>query len=53
MMPALSTVTLFLLAAVGKLLTRNVRFRQAQRYVTGGVYIVLGVTAAITGSEKK
>src|SRR5256886_14771220 len=40
-------------STVGKLLTRNVRFRQAQRYVTGGVYIVLGVTAAITGSEKK
>jgi len=40
-------------SAVGKLLTRNVRFRQAQRYMTGGVYIVLGVTAAITGSEKK
>jgi len=40
-------------STVGKLLTRNVRFRQAQRYVTGGVYIVLGVTAAVTGSEKK
>src|SRR2546421_8907056 len=40
-------------STVGKLLTRNVRFHRAQRYVTGGVYIVLGVTAAITGSEKK
>jgi hypothetical protein len=38
---------------VGKLLTRNARFRQGQRYVTGGVYIVLGVTAAVTGSEHK
>src|SRR5712692_10999925 len=33
-------------STVGKFLTRNVRFRQGQRYVTGGVYIVLGVTAA-------
>jgi len=40
-------------STVGKLLTRNVRFRQAQRYVTGGMYIVLGMTAAFTGSEKK
>jgi threonine/homoserine/homoserine lactone efflux protein len=40
-------------STVGKFLTRNLRFRQGQRYVTGGVYIVLGVTAAITGSEKK
>ena len=40
-------------STVGKLLTRNVRFRQVQRYVTGGVYIALGVTAAVTGSEKK
>ncbi len=40
-------------STVGKVLTRNVRFRQGRRYVTGGVYIVLGVTAAVTGSEKK
>ncbi len=40
-------------STVGKFLTRNVRFRQGRRYVTGGVYIVLGVTAAVTGSEKK
>lgn len=40
-------------STVGKLLPRSVRFRQAQRYVTGGVYILLGVTAAVTGSEKK
>ena len=40
-------------STVGKLLTRNARFRQSQRYVTGGVYIVLGLTAAVTGSEKK
>src|SRR2546430_13526659 len=40
-------------STVGKFLTRNVRFRQGRRYVTGGVYILLGVTAAVTGSEKK
>ncbi|GHO61199.1 RhtB family transporter [Ktedonobacter sp. SOSP1-52] len=40
-------------STVGKLLTRNVRFRQAQRYVTGGVYVALGVTAAVTGETKK
>jgi threonine/homoserine/homoserine lactone efflux protein len=40
-------------STVGKFLTRNARFRQGQRYVTGGVYIVLGLTAAVTGSEKK
>lgn len=40
-------------STMGKLLTRNARFRQGQRYVTGGVYIVLGVTAAVTGSEHK
>lgn len=40
-------------STVGKLFTRNTRFRQAQRYVTGGVYIALGITAAVTGSEKK
>jgi threonine/homoserine/homoserine lactone efflux protein len=40
-------------STVGKLLTRNARFRQGQQYVMGGVYIVLGVTAAVTGSEHK
>jgi threonine/homoserine/homoserine lactone efflux protein len=40
-------------STVGKFLTRNVRFRKGQRYVTGGMYIVLGVTAAVAGSEKK
>jgi threonine/homoserine/homoserine lactone efflux protein len=40
-------------SSVGKLLTRQVHFRHIQRYVTGSVYIVLGLTAAVTGSEKK
>jgi threonine/homoserine/homoserine lactone efflux protein len=40
-------------STVGKLLTRNAGFRHLQRYVTGSIYIVLGVTAAVAGSEKK
>jgi threonine/homoserine/homoserine lactone efflux protein len=40
-------------STVGQWLSRNTRFRRVQRYVTGSVYIVLGVTAAVTGSEKK
>lgn len=38
---------------VGNILTRNRHIRQVQRYVTGSVYIVLGITTAIIGSEKK
>ncbi len=40
-------------STVGKLLTRKAQFRQTQRYISGSVYIVLGLTAAVTGSEKK
>src|SRR6266481_2632211 len=40
-------------STVGQLLTRNTGFRRFQRYVTGSIYIVLGVTAAVAGSEKK
>ncbi len=40
-------------STVGRLLTRNMRLRAGQRYFTGGVYIALGLAAAITGSEKK
>jgi threonine/homoserine/homoserine lactone efflux protein len=40
-------------STVGQWLTRNARFRRLRRYVTGSVYIVLGVTAAFAGSEKK
>ena len=40
-------------AMVGQLLTKNVRFRRIQCYVTGSIYIMLGLTAAVTGSEKK
>jgi len=38
---------------VGQRLTRVTRFEPIRRYVTGGIYIALGVTAAFAGSEKK
>jgi threonine/homoserine/homoserine lactone efflux protein len=38
---------------VGQLLTRSARIRRVQRYVTGSIYIALGLTTAVTGSEKK
>lgn len=38
---------------VGNILSRNGYIRRVQRYVTGSVYIVLGITTAIVGSEKK
>jgi threonine/homoserine/homoserine lactone efflux protein len=40
-------------STVGRWLTRSARFRPIRRFVTGSVYIVLGVTAAVAGSEKK
>lgn len=40
-------------STVGRWFTRNMRFQHIRRYVTGSIYIVLGVTAAIAGSEKK
>jgi len=40
-------------STVGRVLTRNTGFRHLQRYITGSIYIVLGVTAAVAGSEKK
>src|SRR5947209_17851896 len=36
---------------VGQWLTRSARFRPIGRFVTGSVYIVLGVTAAFAGSD--
>lgn len=38
---------------IGGWLRGNVRFPRAQRFVTGGVYLGLGVTTALTGSGKK
>lgn len=44
-MPARSTI--------GQRLTKQARFQPIRRYITGGIYIALGVTAAFAGSEKK
>ena len=38
---------------VGTFLFRRARFRRIQRYITGSIYIALGLTTAIAGSEKK
>jgi threonine/homoserine/homoserine lactone efflux protein len=40
-------------STLGRFLTRNAGFRRIQRYVTGSIYIMLGVTAAVASSEKK
>ena len=40
-------------SVVGKFLTSNASFQRIQRYITGCVYIALGVFTAVTGSEKK
>jgi threonine/homoserine/homoserine lactone efflux protein len=50
----LSDGTYALLAArFGAFLRSSRRFAQAQRYLTGGVLVTLGVTAALTGSRSK
>jgi threonine/homoserine/homoserine lactone efflux protein len=38
---------------LGKMLSRSEYIRRVQRYITGCVYIALGITTAIAGSEKK
>jgi threonine/homoserine/homoserine lactone efflux protein len=40
-------------STAGNFLSRNTYVRRLQRYVTGCVYIVLGITTALIGSEKK
>lgn len=40
-------------STIGQWLKRSVRFQQVQRYVTGSIYILLGLTTAIAGSEKR
>lgn len=42
-----------LAGTIATLLKRNTRFQRIQRYVTGSIYIALGLTAAFAGSEKK
>jgi threonine/homoserine/homoserine lactone efflux protein len=38
---------------VGQWLKGTARFRRMQQYITGCIYLALGVAAALTGSEKK
>jgi threonine/homoserine/homoserine lactone efflux protein len=40
-------------SSVGRWLTRNARVRHRQRFVTGGIYIALGVGAAVAGGERR
>jgi threonine/homoserine/homoserine lactone efflux protein len=40
-------------SGVGRMITQKAGFRRIQKYVTGGIYISLGVAAAISGSGKK
>ena len=40
-------------STIGQWLKKSVRFRQCSRYITGSIYIVLGLTTAIAGSEKR
>lgn len=42
-----------LAGTIATLLKRNMGFQRIQRYVTGSIYIALGLTAAFAGSEKK
>jgi threonine/homoserine/homoserine lactone efflux protein len=40
-------------SSVARILTRTMRFRTGQRYVTAGIYLLLGVATAVSGSVKK
>ena len=40
-------------STVGHRFIKRARFQPIRRYVTGGIYIALGLTAAFAGSEKK
>lgn len=52
---ACCTDTLYALlgSTLGTFLRRNERFQHIQRYVTGSIYIVLGLTTALIGTEKR
>jgi threonine/homoserine/homoserine lactone efflux protein len=52
---ACSTDSLYALvgSTMRTFLSRGVHFQQAQRYVTGSIYILLGLTTAVAGSEKR
>jgi threonine/homoserine/homoserine lactone efflux protein len=53
----LATVTdsayALLASGAGRALARSPRFRRVQRYLTGGIYISLGIAAAISGSGRQ
>jgi threonine/homoserine/homoserine lactone efflux protein len=40
-------------SGVGRMITQSAGFQRIQKYVTGGIYISLGVAAAVSGSGKK
>jgi threonine/homoserine/homoserine lactone efflux protein len=40
-------------ARAGRLLRSSARFRTAQRYVSGGIYVSLGAVAALSGSRSE
>lgn len=42
-----------LAGTLARWLKRSLRFQRVQRFITGGIYIALGLTAAFVGSEKK
>jgi threonine/homoserine/homoserine lactone efflux protein len=42
-----------LAGTAGNWLRTNQRFLRAQKYVTGSIYILLGLTAAFAGSNQK
>ena len=40
-------------STMGQWLFKNARFQQVRKYVTGSIYIILGVTAALASPQKK
>jgi threonine/homoserine/homoserine lactone efflux protein len=42
-----------LAGSIGGWLKRNPTFMRRQRFLTGGIYVALGLTAALAGNEKK
>jgi len=43
----------FVASGVGRFLTRKKSFQRIQKYVTGWIYITLGLAAAVSGTAKK
>ena len=41
-----------LASSVGRLIFRSTRVRKVRRYVSAGIYMALGVAAAVSGTEK-